>query len=221
MQPLINYVREAVQIDKTSKGYRTVTILRHEDIDIPNLSKEEFIRLMKEDLQKAQAEYSKLVAPENERSKQRYIEYRLNDARNFAERKWKTERKRQEYIKNAEERIRKEAERFGSSDDMFWDFKPHVDNGIPGVCILRADTGDNQLARCYEEWVTSKWWKKGTGWAFKYECRDKSLISCFRPWIDLLMDESSTAERKREQQNLDQAIADWYASVPSGGYTGD
>lgn len=208
IEPLANYLNEAIEIN--SDGYyRTVTLFRHENVDCPNLTQEEFIAMMRADLKKALDEYENTIHGEAVQSHKDYVARRTKEAEEFAAKKWKTDKRRQEYVQrailNAENdkwHLRKEG--------IFFDFKPDVRQGIPGVCILSPDSDDNKLARCYEEQAKSKWWKKATGWAFKYECGKNSLRYSFRPWIELITDESTAAERKREQKALDDAISAWY-----------
>lgn len=219
MKSLSNYLIEALQVERTNGSYRTVVLLRHEGINTSNLSKEEFIQLMKEDLQNAQALYSKEVRAARETTKPAYMERKRQEAEEFANKKWKTDKRKQEYIDNALANAEEVWNNFKT--DIFFDFKPDVRNGIPGVCILKSDTPDSQLGRCYEELAKSKWWQYGKGWAFKYECGMSTLLYSFRPWIDLLMNESEAEERKREQKRLDDEIQAWYDRKGSGGYTGD
>ena len=216
MKPLSNYLAEALEIEKTNGSYRTVVLLRHEGIETGKLTKEEFIELMKADLKKATSDYLKAIRGDQERNKHDYMDRRRKEAEEFASKKWKTDAKRQQYIDNAmtnAESLYKDMD--GS---IFFDFKPDVGLGLPGVCILDDSTPDSQLGMCFDKLAETKWWQYGTGWAFKYECHTNSLISSFRPWIDLLMDESHTAERRRDQEHLDKAVSDYYAKAT---YTGD
>jgi len=217
MEPLISYINEAV-ITNTDGYYRTVTLLRHENIDCANLTEDEFVELMRADLEKVLDEYKGIIHGEIVQDLKDYVARRTKEAEEFAARKWKTDKRRQEYVKRAIFNAENDRGRL-REQGIFFDFKPDVRQGIPGVCILSPESSDQQLRSCYKELVDSKWWKKGKGWVFKYECGKNSLRHSFRPWIDLIMDESSSAERKREQKALDDAIQDWYDS--KGPYTGD
>ena len=218
MEPLASYINEAVTIN-TDGYYRTVTLLRHENIDCPNLTQEEFIELMHADLEKALDEYKNTIHGEVIQNHKDYVARRTKEAEEFAAKKWKTDKRREEYVKRAI--FNAENDKWSLREaGIFFDFQPDVSQGIPGVCILTPDSDDNHLARCFEEQAKTKWWKKATGWVFKYECGKNSLRHSFRPWIELIMDESSSAERKREQEALDNAISAWYGGQ-AGHWTGD
>lgn len=217
MEHLTSCINEAVTIN-TDGYYRTVTLLQHKNIDCPNLTQDEFIELMQADLEKALDEYKNIIYGEVVQSRKDYVAYRTKEAEEFAAKKWKTNKRREEYVQrvifNAENDLWHICEA-----GIFFDFKPNVTEYIPGVCILSPGDDDNKLARCFEKQTESKWWKKATGWVFKYECGKDSLRHSFRPWIELIMDESSSAERKREEKALDDAISAWYGR--QGSWTGD
>lgn len=200
-----------------NRTYRIVTLINHEGINVPNLKKEEFVQMMKSDLRKAQELYNALMAPEMEEYHQRLIQSHIEQAVQYANSKWKTQKRRDEYI----ETERKAAENIARPSwdtEMFWDFKPEVGNIIPGVCILTPNEDDVLFERCYEEWIKSPWWQHGHGWVLKYDCHTKSFRSSARPWIELMMDDEATEERKRQQQNIDNDIARFYTNCR---YCGD
>ena len=121
MKSLSNYLIEALQVERTNGSYRTVVLLRHEGINTSNLSKEEFIQLMKEDLQNAQALYSKEVRAARETTKPAYMERKRQEAEEFANKKWKTDKRKQEYIDNALANAEEVWNNFKT--DIFFDFK--------------------------------------------------------------------------------------------------
>lgn len=218
MEPLYNYLREAVEIN--SDGYyRTVTLVRRENIKCAELTADQFVEMMWEDLENALDEYKNLNHGEAIERHKEYVERRVKEAEAFAAKKWKTDKRRQEYIDRA---------KFNAENDTWhlrekgiaFDFHPGVDNGIPGVCILSpTNVTEQQLKACFDKVSAAKWWKKGTGWALKYKCAKDSFRNSFRGEVVLLMDESSTAERKQEQKSLDNAIQAWYNG--RGTYAGD
>lgn len=218
MQSLKEYVMENADFEIIKTEYReygVVTLVRRENVDCANISKEDFVKFMAEDLKTAVDEYAKICKPINDQRKKDLIERDVKAAIKFAEKKWKTQKKRDEYVENA--RKNAEAKKWYLDDPkrIFFDFKPDKGKmGIPEVCILRGEgTDDKQLERCYDELQDSKYFKKGTGWAFKYESHAKDKIStyAFRPYVDLLLDESDRAEQKRDEENLTKAIDAFYA----------
>ena len=224
MKSITEYIAEAAEFEKIKTQYReyaVVTLVRRENINCASLTEEEFVKIMGDDLKSAINEYVEIVKPLNEKAKQRHIEYKIKTATKYAEKKWKTQKKRDEYIEN----IRKNAESEGwyMSDPkrIFFDFD--VDKGSQGissVCILKNETDEKQLKQCFEEVKNNRYFKKATGWAFKYESNSKEEMStyCFRPYVDLLLDETTRAEQKRDEENLTQAIQNFYAN---SNYWGD
>ena len=216
MKNLVEYINEAVEFEKLKNGYNLVTLVSREDVDCANISKEDFIKFIKEDLTTAIAEYKKICEPLDKEAFDRFVENERIKATKYAETKWKTEKKRQEYVDNIVKNCEERKNYFNSrADNVFFDFKPerHASQGIPQVCILGKDSDKKQLGRCYDEIFDNKYFKKATGWKFKYETdnEDKPGFYAYRPYVDVILDESTSAERKREEDNLTKAIEDFYS----------
>lgn len=105
--------------------------------------------------------------------------------------------------------------------DLFFDFQPEPGNSIPGVCVLKENSDDLQLERCFEILSITEWWKKASGWVMKYECNKDSVRSGFRPWIELILDEETQKSRDAQQKSIDDAIMTYYSNKKSGEYCGD
>ena len=225
MKDLVTYINENVEFDiiKTEHSeYGVVTLVRRENVDCANISKEDFVKFIGEDLKNAVDEYAKIVKPINDQHKKDLIERDVKAAIKFAEKKWKTQKKRDEYIENARKNAEAKKWYLDDPNRIFFDFKPDKGKqGISDVCILRGEgTNDKQLERCYDELQESKYFKRGTGWAFKYESSSKDKISTysFRPYVDLLLNESDKAEQQRDEENLAASIKAFYAN---SNYWGD
>ena len=177
--------------------------------------------MIAEDLNTAIEEYSKIVKPLNDERLKEFVEREVEMATKFAEKKWKTQKKRDEYIENARKNAQDKKWYLEDPKRIFFDFKPDKGNmGIPAVCILKANSDENQLGRCYDEIKNSKYFKNATGWAFKYESHSKEKITtyAFRPYVDLLLDETSREEQKREEENLTKSVQSFYSN---SNYWGD
>ncbi len=225
MKDIKTYISESAEFELIKTEYReygVVTLVRHENLDLANMSKEEFVKLMGADLKEAVAEYAKIVKPLNNERVKDNIEREIRQATKFAEKKWKTEKKRNEYIENARKNAEAKKWYLETPERIFFDLKPDKGQmGINEVCILRGDkTDDKQLEKCYDELQNSKYFKKGTGWAFKYESHSKEKAStyAFRPYVDILLDESDKAEQKRDEDNLTKSVQQFYANT---NYWGD
>lgn len=214
---------EELELEKGDSGYYNVVLCRREGLDLSTISEEDFIKYMMEDLEKAGKEYVAAVTPIREKEREAYIEREVKKAARFAEKKWKTDKKRNEYIEN----IRKNVEaspywnRKPTMSDIWFDFKPDTGSmGIPSYCMLKpGEVTEKQLSQVYNEYKDNKFFKKGKGWAFKYETsNEKYLNVSFRPWVDILMSESDKAEQKREAEELAAAVRDFYKDTK---YWGD
>lgn len=224
MKSLNNYINEAAEFELIKTEYReygVVTLARRENVKCASLSKEKFVKMIAEDLNTAIEEYSKIVKPLNDERLKEFIEREVRMATKFAEKKWKTQKKRDEYIENARKNAQDKKWYLEDPKRIFFDFKPDKGNmGIPEVCILKADSDESQLEKCYDEIKNSKYFKNATGWAFKYESNSKEKITtyAFRPYVDLLLDETSREEQKRDEENLTKAVQSFYSN---SNYWGD
>ena len=223
MKNLKEYLLESISVEKVD-GRTIVTLVRRENLDLVNLSEEDFIKYIKEDFQTALEEYRKVVEPYNEESKKTYMDRMLADAVKFAETKWKTNKKREEYIEKVKATTTQNIEKgyyLGRKkvDGIFFDLKPDASMGIRSECVINKESSDRDLKIAFEEMQKSKFFKKGTGWAFKYWASSKDDLSySLRPYIDILLDESTRAEQKRDERNLSAAVDDFYSNTT---YWGD
>ena len=225
MKNIVSYIRESIEIEKSNKfgensDYVTVTLVRRENLDLSLISKEDFIKFILEDYNKAVKEYDNIIKPLNDKRRKQLIENDVNIAIKFAEKKWKTEKKRTEYVEN----IRKNAEAkewyMDKADRIFFDCKPDKgDMSINQDCIFDKNTNEKQLERAYNILMESKYFKKGTGWAFKYDASSKDhLYYSFRPYVDILLNESDRAEQKRDEETLNKSVENFYKNT---NYWGD
>lgn len=196
--------------------YRWIT-LTSRNIDCSNITVDEFISMMNSDLLEAQEKYNELYIPEWEAYKLRRFNESLiaihNRAIKFAEKKWKTEKKRNAYIKREVNKARKEY-KFDSFyyDLSFFDFKVNPgDMGISDNCILSyRDLTPNKLRRCFENIKDNKYFKKAKGWTLTYECSENSYRTSFRPQIKLIVDSETEAQMKHDEEVLTNAVNEFY-----------
>ena len=218
MKDLKTYLTEAVEIEKANNEV-IITLVRRE-CDLAELSEEDFIKFIQEDFNKACEEYDKLVAPLNLKNRKDHVESAVKWAEQMAAKKYKSERGRNKYIetarKNAEERVLYTY----SSKQLFFDMKPdYSSNSIPDCCIIKHSSNESTLKNAYKELLKSKYFKKGTGWAFKYTAKsEEQPVASFRPYVDILLNESGRAERQRDTERLNRAIDNFYSNT---NYWGD
>lgn len=225
MKSITDYINESIEFDIVDSYYGKtgiVTLVKRENVDCENLSKEDFVKMMKEDLDKAVEEYGVICKKISDEKREEYVKRIKKEAIEYAEKRYKRDSYKERYIQNAIKNAENAKIFWERADDIFFDFKPDKgENGINEVCILRAKkTDEKQLEKCFDVVSKSKYFKKATGWAFKYESHDKEKISvsAFRPYVDLILDEDTRAQQKRDEDHLRDAIADFYKDT---NYWGD
>ena len=204
--------------------YRTIT-LTSRNINCSTITAEEFISAMFSDFLEAEEKYNDLYIPEWVAYKVKDFNDRIGWARNramkFAEKKWKTEKKRNAYIENEVNKFRKEYKVNNYYDSLsFFDFKVNPgEMGISGdCCISYKDLTPNKLRRCFEAVKDNKYFKKAMGWKLTYTASDNSYRSSFRPHIELIVDTETAAQMKKDADDLTASVNNFYKNCT---YWGD
>lgn len=220
MRPLIDYINEAIEI--TNDGYyRTVCLVRRENLDLRNISFEDFKEFIYEDLEKATDEYRKLTRNDIIKDHEHYIQWRMKQASEYAMKKWKTEKRRQEYMQRAKFKAENEKGAWRNNSINF-----QLEPGPHGMFINQnhildvANISDSQIKILYKDLMNNEYFLKGIGWAFKYQCGQHDFKNTFSGYVDILMKESDKAEELRDKKELNDAIAAWY-DEPGRRWTGD
>lgn len=199
-----------------SNDYRTITLVSR-NIDCSKISVDEFISSMFSDFLEAEEKYNDLYIPEWEASKIRSFESSLEWTRKWAtkiaEKKWKTEKKRNAFIESEVEKKRKE----WKADDFYYDlsfFDFDVNPGEMGIsgdcCISYKELTPNKLRRCFEKVKDNKYFKKAFGWKFTYEASNNSYRTCFRPHIELIVDADTATQMKKAKEDLTESVRKFY-----------
>lgn len=196
--------------------YRTITLVSR-NINCANITADDFVSAMFSDFLEAEEKYNDLYIPEWEASKVKNYFSRLEWVRNWAtkiaEKKWKTEKKRNAFIEKEVEKARKEYKIDNFYYDLsFFDFDVNPgEMGISGdCCISYKELTPAKLCRCYEAVKDNKYFKKATGWKFTYEACNNSYRTCFRPHIELIVDNETAAKMKEDEENLTKAVNEFY-----------
>lgn len=181
-------------------------LVTRENVICSEMTKEQFVSLMLEDLKNALAEsynvFGTIAEIEHkesiENNKQRVIE----NLTKYAESKWKTEKRRKLYIETELEKYCNTPVRFypvSFFDLDVWPWK----NSISGYCVLSVNATDKDLERCYDEIVNNEYFKCATGWRFVEKRSSRSQI-------ELIMPEEMTKKYYAEEESLGNAIANFY-----------
>jgi len=205
-------------------NYRTVTLVSR-NINCSTITEEEFVKAMFSDFLEAEEKYNDLYIPEWEASKVKNyfskLEYVRSWATRIAEKKWKTEKKRTAFVEKEVEKAKKEYKLDDFYYDLsFFDFKVNFgEMCLSGnCCISYKELTPEKLRRCFEEVKNNKYFKKATGWKFTYEASSNSYRTCFRPHIELIVDETTAAQIKKAEEDLTASVNKFYENCT---YWGD
>ena len=188
-----------------------ICLYRHEGLDLANMTKEEFVKVMSEDLMKAQANYEDLMREPLRKARAEYLILARERAIKFAKSKWKTEKRQNEYINEMMYKAG-ESDNYLNIENIWFDIKPDKGQmGIDGCCSLYPGDLEDKLGRCFDKIKDSKYFRGGFGWAFRYEGHSMNFpISCGRPDIDILLPEDLAKQQKEDYENLNAAVAKFY-----------
>jgi hypothetical protein len=182
-------------------------LITRENIICSELTKEQFVEMMMEDLKNSIIKSEEIFRPELEEqfynNQKRHLEYVEQRAWEFANRKWKTEKRRAQYVN--EILSKEQTKTYEFRPVSFFDFKLNpFSNGISDNCILRVNTTEEKLGRCFDEIENNKYWVTATGWQLIEERSSRSQVKLIMP------DEMNEMYRK-EEEGLANAIANFYA----------
>lgn len=201
-------------------NYRTINLLERK-INCGTITEDEFVNTLSKDLKNADAEYVRLYGAEIVHSTLTCCESLREEAKVYAEAKWKTRKRRDAFMEKTEYAIKdyynKLTERPCSLS--YFDFKVcSSTNSISSVCILDIDASSENLKNCFNEIKNNKYFQVAKGWSLQYEAPDDSYRSAFRPQIKLILDKEHEMMFNNEAKKLCQDIEDFYKETK---YYGD
>lgn len=203
---------------------KTITLnTRH--VDCKNLSKEEFVKLLSEDISQVEANVTASIPmfkclakigwhKHREEMRRRY-EYNL---RNIANRTWKKESTRNAHVAADMEKYDKE-----HSSDVFtfneryylptyFDFDGNCDTstGINNDSIIKFGDTAEKLGRCFGILKHSKFFDKAIGWQFEYRVDEKTWKCYSRPEIKLIFSDEVQKEIVEAHIKFCESVNDFY-----------
>ena len=198
-------------------NYQTITLVSRDNVNCANLSMDEFVQMMFSDILEAEENYNELYSADYVngviRNFNSYVKCYHDTAVRYAEKKWKTDKKRTQYIDKETDAARKrynlDAYWYGLS---FFDFDVHPEsNGLNGNCCLSIDSLTfNSLRRCFEAVKDNYYFKNASGWKLEYEAHDNNHQVCFRPFITLIMPEDVKAKYEQAEKDLTESVRKFY-----------
>lgn len=210
-------------IDNPNEYGRTIILHKVEGLDLSKISAEDFISIMNEALSTACEKYTSLVSNEiDERMEKSYSSYADTSMREL-KKKYKRQSTIDKYFAQKMEGLRERIEKFYSYDRCIsftcWP-GPHL--SVPGVTMgLSTKTTDYALKNAFTALSENEWFRKGTGFLFRYGCNKTSHTSSCGGVIEVLMSEEDKAAEKAGQKAIDDEITAYYANKRPGEYCGD
>ena len=193
---------------------KTAVLNTRENIKCSVLTKEQFVTMMMEDLKNSVIKSEEIFRPELEaqfyHNQEQHREYVEQRAREYACKKWKTDKRRDQYV--LEVLSKEKTNEFEFRPVSYFDFKLNPsENYISDSCVLRVNTTEDKLERCYDMIKDNKYFLSATGWELIEE-------RCSRPQIKLILPDEMAEMYRNEQSKLCKEIMDFYATC---NYCGD
>lgn len=189
-------------------------LITRENIKCSELTKEQFVTMMMEDLKNSVIKSEEIFRPELEaqfyHNQEQHLEYVEKRAREYACKKWKTDKRRDQYVLDVLVKEKKNV--FEFRPVSYFDFKLNPScNYISDSCILRVNTTEEKLGYCFDEICDNKYFLSAIGWELIEERYS-------RPQIKLIMPKEMNEMYRKEKEGLANAIASFYAD---SNYWGD
>lgn len=185
------------------------------NINCSELTADEFASMMIEDMIKAKDIYDSIWYPimlerHNERiESHKNIIYEI--AKKYAEKHWKTEKKRNEYIENELNKLINSPFKYNTITYFDFDVNPGS-LGISNNCILSYNNLSKEaMIRCFNEIKDNKYWKSANGWILEDH-------HGFRPQIKLILNKDNEDNFKHDAKVLLDAMNKFYEG---DNWTGD
>ena len=194
-------------------------ILVSRNIDCNSITPEEFANAMRNDFEVAREIYVENYTDEYVNGYVRLAESIRNSKRNslmrYAEKKWKTPKKRNEYV-NKQMKSVNISEPYYSNITWF-DFKTNP-SLMSSLAIEYAHLDDASLKKAFEILMQSDWFKAAKGWELTIDTNENSWSYNGRPSIKMIFDEETQNKWNKMRDDLAKDIARFYAG---SNYTGD
>lgn len=195
-------------------------IIARRSINCATITREEFIEALIADAKDAFKSYNDNAVPvekdflnnRHAESVKKEREIIISKATAFANAKWKTEKKRNQYIENAISEFDAKNEKYTPriSNLGFFDMDGNCGMSmyVNNNCILDESSFNypERIGMCYDTLLKTNYFKKAIGWQFKYRGTTYSYTATFRPVIELLFDEETSKEIKKMQDMQDELV---------------
>jgi len=190
------------------------TILSRRNVNCSELTLEEFKAMVIEDITKARELFCLEIADEVAENTARQIAREEASRRKQAEERWKTEKRREQYV--AEMMAKFKPYVYSARD--FENFRVYFTSGdmfSHNISVNDWSTIDNIFEKCCHR---NEYWYLATGWRICYKSDDDSKLCKFYPYFELIVDDATKKRMKDEDARLGKAVSDFYKDCK---YCGD
>lgn len=209
-----------VQIIQLSENQRKV-VLNARNIECNKLSKEEFVKLLGEDLNNASDNYYEIIAEEVAKSKERVISYYHEKYTKEAEKRYKRKSNQERYFNELFEKEMNRINRQYNQEQINNSFEIDIEFGKMGRdsrTVINISDLESNLNDCFEYIKENNFWVNANGWSIEYFVSSTSLINSWRITIKLILPEELENEALRLNKELADSVSRFYSN---SNYWGD
>jgi hypothetical protein len=209
-----------VQILQLSENQRKI-VLNTRNIECGKLSKEEFVKLLGEDLKIASDNYYEIIAEEVAKCKEREINYYSEKYTKEAEKRYKRKSKQVQYFNELFEKEMNRINRQYNPEKRNNSFSLDIEFGKMGRdsrTVIDISDLENNLNDCFDYIKENNFWINANGWSIEYVVSNKSLINSWRITIKLILPKELENEAKRLNKELADSVNRFYSN---SNYWGD
>ena len=215
MKSINCYIQEAIDVEKSDNGFDTITLITRDNVDCSKLSKEDFIKFMSEDILEANKIYKEENKQNDKEAFDRELNWRKREFIKYAEKKWKTDKKREEYVETALKNLKLQPKesKLTRIDIESGDISP-----LKSVPSINIDNLNTDLSNAYDIISKKDIFIEATGWKIKYSAMPNSTIASFYPYVYFIVSDSKRKEIEDEKKRLANNIINFYKDT---NYWGD
>lgn len=201
-------------------------VLIERNVEIAKISSEEFAEMLYSDLKEAEEFYQNMNNPVLEanyiKKTKEQRERGLVNAIAYANKKWKTEKRRNQHIEEYKAKMAKPIEIPYWVKDSLKFFDYNISPWAMGAeACFRIDTvTKEEIARAHNRSSWSEWFQNAIGYRLAYDTHlGYDTYTCpSRPQIELIFNEEWTAKWEAGKKGLSEAVSNFYAHTT---YFGD
>lgn len=186
-----------------------IVFVKREGINCANISEEDFIDYMMEDLREADLIHYDELKTRFDEKHQVLPNYLYNRYEQEANKRWKTAAKRDAFM---DARLKEWQNAPFHYNHLYFDMDLNPTSvGISDNCILRTENLIRaKLAKCFDEIKDNKYFTKANGWRLVSACDKNEYNLKWRPFVELIIPEDTKQQMRDEEENLRQSVNRFY-----------